>query len=139
MQRRKLTALTIMYIAGIAAGYFMLERSRPAEAVGFMAALAIAVCVAGDNIGTEKNRYALIAMMIAGLAMFAIRFSIYDSYESQLAASGGDENYAELTGRVRNANMKDDSLRITIRPEGAGLLTPDVYASIRGCDEEAIK
>ena len=60
MQRRKLTALTIMYIAGIAAGYFMLERSRPAEAVGFMAALAIAVCVAGDNIGTEKNRYALI-------------------------------------------------------------------------------
>ena len=43
MLRRKLALYTLLYTAGITAGFFMFERSRVIEAAGFSAAVIAAV------------------------------------------------------------------------------------------------
>ena len=46
MLRRKLTAYTMMYTAGITAGFFMLEQIRPVLAFGTLAAVSLAIMFA---------------------------------------------------------------------------------------------
>lgn len=53
MFRRKLALYTLLYIAGIAAGFFMFERSRSLEAAGFCAAV-IAGIFFTDPYGTAR-------------------------------------------------------------------------------------
>ena len=50
MIRRRLCSYTAMYIAGIAAGYFLFEMTRAIEAAGFMAACAFAAAFADIRI-----------------------------------------------------------------------------------------
>ena len=80
MLRRKLVAYTVMYIAGIAAGYFMLEKIRPIEAACFMIASALAVLFSGAHI---KDRRAMICIMLAGFMLFTIRFAIADRSDGE--------------------------------------------------------
>ena len=56
MLRRKLALYTLLYIAGITAGFFMLERARALEASGFAAAV-IAVAVFADLPDTAQYSF----------------------------------------------------------------------------------
>ena len=44
MLRRKLALYTLLYIAGITAGFFIFEKTRVLEAAGFAAAVIAATC-----------------------------------------------------------------------------------------------
>ena len=72
MLRRKLVAYTVMYIAGIAAGYFMLEKIRPVEAACFMIACALAALFSDM---AEGERRALIIFLLMGFMLFVIHFA----------------------------------------------------------------
>ena len=84
MLRRKLTAYTVMYIAGIAAGYFMLIEIRPVEGTCFMIACALAVLFS-DMAEIEKR--ALILFLLMGFMLFVIHFAF--------GGSPSDETYTE--------------------------------------------
>ena len=74
MPRRRLALYTLFFIAGITAGFFMLERSRILEAAGFCAALFAATCFS-DN----KQKGILAMMFFAGFMPFSIRSMSYDA------------------------------------------------------------
>ncbi len=72
MIRRKLAVFTVMYIAGIAAGYFLLIKIKPVEAACFMIACALAVLF--SDISQNERRTMIIFMMI-GFMLFTIHFA----------------------------------------------------------------
>ena len=135
MIRRKLSAYTVLFIAGTAAGYFMSDRSRPVEAAGFAASVMISIMLAGndDENSTDiyrdqiwKDTRIIFAMLfICGFFLFSIR-SIY--YER--TAIRALEN-SEIRGRVMTAEIKDEDLIMLIRMTGDG--PPKVRVTIRGC------
>ncbi|MBE6042468.1 MAG: DUF4131 domain-containing protein, partial [Clostridiales bacterium] len=108
MQRRKLSLYTLMFAAGITAGFFIFERSRAAEAVLFALSVFVFILLAdvSDESGStgtadgsgrslrsepEKGvigcgirkdtefRISLAASFAAGLILFAMRYSIYSA------------------------------------------------------------
>ncbi len=89
MVRRKLTVFTVMYIAGIAAGYFMLEKIRPVEAACFMISCALAALFSGINVKTIR---AMICIMLAGFMLFTLRFA--------LGENSFDDNTEQKPGAV---------------------------------------
>lgn len=111
MLRRKLTAYTIMYTAGITAGFFMLEEIRPVLAFGLMAAVSLAILFADLGLYNDSRTKAVLAtFMLMGFMIFALRFA---AYESEISALGGREG--QLRGRVISADIRDDRLRMTVR------------------------
>ena len=160
MLRRKLALYTLLYIAGITAGFFMLERARALEASGFTAAV-IAMVVFADlpdtahysfrretrnqtdhsdkhlNIGKEAIRTQktiLAIMFLAGFLGFALRMLSYDAALSYLH----DQDY--IKGRVTSVTVKDDKLRLIIRNRDAGpakvLVTLDEDAVDRSVQQD---
>ena len=73
MNRRKLVTITIIYIAGIASGYFIFEKNRPAEAACFMIA-----CVASLHFSElqQRDKRTLTVFLIAGFLIFAMHFAV---------------------------------------------------------------
>ena len=116
MPRRITAACTLMYTAGITAGCICFERMRHAEALGFLVASAASVIFAGG--GTREHFMAkmlMISVMILGSLSFAISYAMFESETVSCAEE------TRLRGRVISAVMKEDVLRLTVRPEkGAG-------------------
>ena len=111
MLRRKLTSFTIMYTAGIAAGFFMLESLRTAEAIGFMIALSIAVLFAGGDINRMRRaKLIMIAVMICGFLSFAVRYTLYE-YE----ASKYEGVEARIRCKVVSASENDERISLIVR------------------------
>ena len=111
MPRRTLTAFTMMYIAGITAGYFMFERIRIAESAGFLAASCACVFLAGGDPGIHRGkRPALAAVMLAGFMSFAFSFAFFEAESSAWTGSEG-----VLSGRAVSAVMKGDRLELIVR------------------------
>ena len=135
MIRRKLALYTLLYIAGIAAGFFIFERSRTIEALGFCAAV-IAALLFSDLYGNsrayaakadrnasrynakhmnikqevlEKQTAVLLLCFLAGLTLFAFRSLSYSSAMSYVQ----DKNY--VRGRVSSVSVKNDKVRLIIR------------------------
>ena len=102
MLRRKLVAFTVMYIAGIAAGYFMLEKIRPVEAACFMIACALAVLFSDMAV---NERRALILFLLMGFMLFVIHFAF--------GGSPSDEAYAKETPGEGNVlyDAREDFIR----------------------------
>ncbi len=116
MQRRKLAAFTAMYIAGIAAGYFMLERIRPVEAACFMIASALAVLFSDIP---QKERRVMICFMLAGFMLFTIRFATgYETTENTYAEAIEEPGKAKAIlyeARERFIDRFDDDTGAFIR------------------------
>ena len=111
MPRRVLTAYTIMYIAGISAGYFMFEKIRMPEAFGFIAASCIAVIFYGSGAEScRRQRIILAAVILAGFMSFAVRYAMM---ERDVSAWTGKEGV--LSGRVVSAVTKDERLELVVR------------------------
>lgn len=113
MLRRKLTAYTMMYIAGITAGYFMSEQVRPVLAFGLLASVLLAILFADLGLHNDNSTKAVMtAFMMMGFMIFTLRFAAYGSEVSALAGSEG-----RMRARVISADIKDDRLKMTVRKE----------------------
>ena len=113
MPRRALAAYTLMFTAGITAGYFMFESLRICEAFGFIAASCTAVIFAGrDCERYRRKRLQLAGAMLAGFTAFTISFAVFESGVSEWA-----DTECVLSGRVISAVMKDDRLELLVRPD----------------------
>ena len=127
MIRRRLCSYTAMYIAGIAAGYFLFEMTRAIEAAGFMAACAFADgrisglhCRAGgaDQAGIlkrslKKEKIILAAMLFAGFLMFSLRFAAFEAQAGRII-SLDEDNECVITGKIRSAKTADGRLDIVL-------------------------
>lgn len=120
MLRRRLAVYTLLFAAGITAGFFMHDRQRPLEAAGFTA--SVLACVMLADGGEEGNlpsgrtlksvKPVLAVIFICGLLLFSVRSAYYDSMTSSLSGRGS------LKGRVISAEAKDDDLIMIVRCEG---------------------
>jgi len=135
MLRRKLAADTLLFIAGNAAGFFMLERSRPMGAAGFAASVIICVMlfpadherIPGHFHDAYKTvKMILVMSFICGLLSFSVRGVVYGRIASAVPESG------TVMGRVISAQAKDDDLKLVLRRTDGSrskiLLTVSGYA-----------
>ena len=159
MLRRKLALYTLLYIAGITAGFFMFERSRTLESAVFCAAVNAAViftdpaCGAGTSSKgvcqdtsdhTEKHlnmnieivkrqKTILAALFLAGFLLFAYRYISYNAGLSYIH----DKNY--VIGRVASVSVKDDKVRMIVKNKDAGpskvLVTLDEKSAERSAEQ----
>ena len=82
MLRRRLCSYTVFFISGIAAGFFMLERSRFISAAAFTAAMLTAALsvepydktVPGKSGRVIRFRQMLVIMLLSGLVIFSINY-----------------------------------------------------------------
>ena len=158
MLRRRLALYTLLYIAGIAAGFFMFERSRATEAAGFCIAVIAAVMLTDNNSSgsmfygrerTDDQEYSekhlnirkeeiktqkaiLIVMFFAGLLLFSIRAMSYNAAMSYIA----DRN--TVSGSVISVSVKDDKIQLIVKNRHSGprrvLVTLDEAASERSAE-----
>ena len=160
MLRRKLALYTLLYIAGITAGFFMFEKSRALEASGFTVAV-IAVIFFFDlpdtahtvfkrdsrngmvhidkHLDIEKDvmktqRTILAIMFMAGFLAFASRSLSYDAALTYLH----DQDHVK--GKVTSVSVKDDKVRLIIKNRDAGpakvLVTLDEDAVERSVQQD---
>lgn len=158
MLRRRLTLYTLLYIAGIAAGFFMFERSRTTEAAGFCIAVIAAVMLTDNNSSgsmfygrerTDDQEYSekhlnirkeeiksqkaiLIVMFFAGLLLFSIRARSYNAAMSYIA------DRDTVSGSVITVSVKDDKIKLIVKNRHSGprrvLVTLDEAASERSAE-----
>lgn len=110
MIRRKLTAYTIMMIAGITAGYFLSERIRPFSAAGFLFTVSLAIAFFEDTNVREKA--VCYFMLILGFILFTCSFLYYEN--SIQGYSSAEDNY-KLKGRILAVEDKGEYLRYTVK------------------------
>ena len=160
MLRRRLALYTLLYIAGITAGFFIFEKTRVLEAAGFAAAVIAATCFSDlpdtahsffrrENrvgmghidkhldIGKEvmkTQKYILVMMFLAGFLGFAFRSLSYDAALSYLH----DQDFVK--GRVLSVSIKDEKVRLIIKNRNAGpskvLVTLDEEAAERSAQQD---
>lgn len=140
MLRRKLALYTLFYIAGIAAGFFILEKSRILEAAGFSAAVIAAAffsepCGSGQvfthrdqhngsgNIAKHrsikqevlgKQRRMLLMMFLTGIMLFSVRYMHCRSVMSDFQ----DNNF--IRGKAVSVSVRNDRIQMIIRNSGTG-------------------
>ncbi|MBQ6440501.1 MAG: DNA internalization-related competence protein ComEC/Rec2 [Mogibacterium sp.] len=161
MIRRRLALYTLLYIAGITAGFFMFERSRELEAACFSAAVIAVVCFSDPyvqvykirrylneegyterhlNTGKEmieKQKTILAMMFLAGFILFSFRTL---EYSTALAALPDKDH---IKGRVISVSVKDDKVRFIIRNRKKGpskvLLSLDQQAAARSAEKAGLR
>ena len=118
MPRRVLTVCTMMYIAGITAGYFVFERIKITESFCFTTAACLAVMYAGTGHQRyRRQRAAFAALILAGFMSFAIHFAVFEAETSKWA--GREE---VLSGRVISVSEKEDRIDLVVRTgRGSGM------------------
>lgn len=161
MLRRRLALYTLLYIAGIAAGFFMFEKSKILEASGFCAAVIAMVFLTDSSAQassfTSKKRWdeaaagaiekhldlkkevadkqkAILAMVfLAGFLIFAFRSLAYNSDRAYLL------NKNHVRGKVASVSVKDEKVRFIISSSEKGpakiLVTLDEHAAERSADK----
>lgn len=141
MLRRKLAAYTLLFIAGNAAGFFMLERSQPMGAAGFAASVIICVMLFPSDQeqipehlhdASQTVKMILVMSFICGLLSFSIRYAVYGRISSAVPESGA------VRGRVISAQTKDDDLKIVLRRTDG--IRSKILLTVSGCaqkDEDA--
>ena len=145
MLRRKLALYTLLYIAGITAGFFMFERSRTIEAAGFCAAVISAVFFTdqgssagvfpkGGKRGKKRrndkshherhlnfNKEAIEKQKIILAILFLAGLLLFAfrsvSYSSSMSYVH-DKNY--IRGRVMTVSVKDDKVHLIVKNKEPG-------------------
>ena len=135
MIRRRLFAYTVMYTAGISAGFFIYERSRLVCGTLFMLASAMSgllmtECCAADRSTRPDNGIRLAAALAAGFLVFTCRFISYgtavdDSMIGEITSIEGTvKSVTAENGKVRLVISDTDVLRglvsvlVTVRDTG---------------------
>ena len=92
--RRELFTYTVIFTAGVTAGFFIFERTRLAGGVLIMAAIGIIVTAGGEY---EKNQaYRIIAVMMAGFLIFTCSYIHYGISERELLQE--DDGFSGMEG-----------------------------------------
>ncbi|MBR3200693.1 MAG: DNA internalization-related competence protein ComEC/Rec2 [Mogibacterium sp.] len=158
MLRRKLTSYTLLYIAGITAGFFMFERSRITESAAFCAAVIAAVLFTDPGVSSgvfpkkerlksetynarhldlkrealNKQKTILLIFFLTGFLLIAFRSM---SYNDALTFIHG-KNY--IRGRVCSVSVKNDKIRMIVKNSKTGpskvLVTLDKPAAQRAAE-----
>lgn len=116
-----------MYIAGIAAGYFVLEKKIPVEAACFMIACALSVWLSDHD---RRSKRALICFLLAGSLLFAIRFT--------LSSGSSDSMAGEEPGRIRQTLYESRDMFIDRFDEETGAFIRGVIFGDKGDIEEEL-
>ena len=129
MLRRRFCSYTVFYIAGIAAGYFMLERSRYLGAAGFAASMVVlAMCIEpSDSVHIQKDkrmarfRQGLVLSMLIGMLVFSVKYAefglaenIYDSSHIPTERAANESN-ASQSGSTNASQSGGSETGITVR------------------------
>ena len=155
MIRRRLTLYTLLYTAGIAAGFFMFERSRTLEATGFCTAVIAALFLSDPSDSVSKpekwkdtgynakhlnfkretlnrQRNILAVIFFSGFLLFAFRSLSYS------AALSGLSDIDHVRGKVISVSVKEEKVRFIIRNSERGpakiLVTLDESAAERSAE-----
>jgi hypothetical protein len=115
--RRKLFAYTILFAAGISAGFFIFEKARIACGSLLLITIAVIICLA-DN---SRNAIRLLAFLMAGFVVFTLRFIWYGTGmipESTLGAGCdlqiNDSQMGSIEGFARSVTVKDGKMKIVL-------------------------
>ncbi len=131
MPRRKLALYTLLYIAGITAGFFVYERSRIIEAAGLCAAVLAAVFFtdADEQPLVRRQKKILAMMFLAGFVIFSFRAAAYSRSLSYVYEKD------HVRGRVTSVSVRDDKIRLIVKSDETGpsriLITLDEDAASR--------
>ena len=126
MIRRRLFAYTVMMTAGIASGFFIIQRTRVISGVLFILSAALAACfmlqqeARFSSLGSARARALTIkeTILLTGFLIFgfmSFTFS-YISFESDAAklSEYGEDAVVTLTGTPLSVRSNDEYLRIEI-------------------------
>ena len=114
--RRELFTYTVIFTAGVTAGFFIFERTRLAGGVLIMAAIGIIVTAGGEY---EKNQaYRIIAVMMAGFLIFTCSYIHYGISERELLQE--DDSFTGMEGRILDAVKTDKGIRLVAEHGEAG-------------------
>ena len=141
MLRRRLFAYTCAMIAGIASGYFILEKGKLFCGTMLMISIAVSVCfvvpdgpgeeqrtdrrIRASGSGLQRDSLLLVIWLLTGFLLFT---GAYLSFESPLQLPDGTvidpndtaavEGITSVSGRVLSCCHKDDIYRIVIAETG---------------------
>lgn len=136
MLRRRLCSYTVFFMSGIAAGFFMLEKSRFLSAAAFTAAmLLVAVFIEPDDQNKQCKlhriihfRQLLVIMLLSGMLIFSISYAVFTYADRHVAGS------TRLKGTVVNCVPAGEKLRLTLRSRD--LWHPKVLVTLKNYDDE---
>ncbi len=93
--RRKLFTYTVIFTAGISAGFFIFEKTRLAEGFLVMASAGLVICLAAGKDTAQMKK--LIAWLAAGFLLFACRYVYYGTGIQAQPDTDIDTNELEVT------------------------------------------
>ena len=131
MLRRKLVAYTVMLIAGISAGYFIFEKSRPISGIVFLAGMGIAIFLIEHDKGLRMpgtERALCFFVMVMGFMIFAANYAHYEGMNPEM-------EQLRIYGRVINAEDRGNKLRLIINDE---LSRRKISADIKKREDERV-
>ena len=122
-------------MSGIAAGYFMLEKSRLLSSAAFIASmLTVAACIepedkvrSGKSCRIIRFRQLLVLMLLSGLLIFSINYAGFTYADRYMRGS------TRVKGTVVNCVPAGEKLRLTLKSHY--LWHPKVLVSLKNYDE----
>ena len=127
MLRRRIFAYAVMMIAGVASGYFILERLRIFRGLLVLAAVAAVICLgAARRYYTVRDRRILTAWLALGFVLFAARYLHYEA-ACDLIATDGEDVTCTLTGEIISMKERGEGFRMTVDVRGVGRVQADYY------------
>ena len=129
MMRRKLVVYTMMLIAGISAGYFLLEKAKPVPAVAFLIGMGIAVFLIEPDTDLKKytaERLLCFFIMMMGFLLFVVNYAHYETVITQ-------EEQLHVHGRIINAEDRGKNLKLVIDDD---ISKRKIIANIKKSEED---
>ena len=127
----------MLFIAGIAAGFFMLDRSRPVASAGFTLSVMISIMLIGNDVENSVGRHGgkiwknarlvFAGLFICGFILFSIHSISYERTANRALKS------ADIRGKVISAEIKDEDLVMIVKRTDIGPSKAKV--TIKGCGE----
>jgi len=122
--RRPLFAYTVMFTAGISAGFFIFERGSIAGGTLLMIAISVLLCIFSiadtvsrqDKQGANTCVYRMIAVMALGFLVLTCRYIHYERIMSAAAGLQPEENSKsqEISGLALSAVSTEHGIRLII-------------------------
>lgn len=109
--RRKLFIYTVIFSAGISAGFFIFEKARLAGGSLVMLSCAMVICLAAGR--DTRLRRKLIAWLAAGFLVFTCRYLYYGT-AFMPHGSISVENVVLIDGFAESASIADGKLRLIL-------------------------
>ena len=131
MLRRKLVVYTMMLIAGISAGYFLLEKAKAVPAVVFMIGMGIAIFFIDPDTDIKKytsERLLCFFIIMMGFLIFTVNYAHYETVFTE-------EEQMHVHGRIINAEDRGKNLKLVIDDD---ISNRKIIANIKKSEEDDV-